>query len=311
MTVVSATDIDAWQEIASKHFVPLRCTTPQQTFTSTISSASLGEGISVCRIVGTGPIRVERTERLARNDDGDDVLLSLQIGSAGTVIQHERSAHVVPGTAVLYETNSPYVLDYPYPDQDLLVLRVERSRLGLRDRMIAAACGTALDRRHPGMSAFTGYLKGLQDEGESLDAGTRQELGAAAADLLAMVLRSLAGVERMSLGSDQALLSAVKAYAREHLADPALSVEQLAHAHHVSVRKIHSLFSLAGETPAAFVRGRRLRRAAALLSSRAQGQTVASVAAACGFQDPATFNRAFTREYGCPPSKWQSDMQTP
>lgn len=308
MAIFSAADIESWQEIASAQFVPLRCTTPEETFAATVSPVELGNDMSLYRITGTGPVRVERTEWLTRHDDGDDLLFSLQLGSTGLVSQHGRTARIAPGAAVLYETNRPYVLDYTQAGQDLLVLRVRRSRLGFRDRLIADSCGTTLDRQIPGMVAFAGYLQGLQAEDVILGPGTREELGGAAADLLAMVLRSLAGMHQTGWDSEQALLCAVKSYIRDHLADPGLTVDELSRAHHVSVRKIHALFAATGETPAAFVRTRRLRRAAALLSSRPiTGQTVTSVAAASGFMDPATFNRAFAREYGCPPSKWEPD----
>lgn len=303
MAVVRAAGIEAWQEISGRYFVPLHCTTPGRAFSASISPIRLAPDVSVCRI-GSGPVRVERTDRLVRHDDGDDLLLSLQLGSSGTVSQHGRTARIVPGAAALYETNRPYVLDHRHPGQDLIVLRVARSRLGVRDRLITGACGKTLDSRVPGMGAFTGYLRGLAED-SAPEAGIRPELGAAAADLLAMVLRSFAGIGHSGWDSDRALLAAVKSYILEHLADPGLSVDNLARAHHVSVRKIHALFAAAGQTPAAFVRTRRLQRAAALLPSRAaEGRTIAAVGAACGFADPATFNRAFMREYGCPPSEW-------
>jgi len=309
VAVISAADIGTWQEISSRHFVPLRCTTPGPVFTATISPVRLAPDVLVCRIA-SGPVRVERTDRLARRDDGDDVLMTLQLGSSGTVSQHGRTARITPGAAALYETNRPYVLDHPLRGQDLAVLRVSRTRLGVRDRLIADACGRSLDHRVPGMGAFGGYLRGLLAEDTALDAGARQELGATAAELLAMVLRSFAGIGHTGWDSDQALLAAVQSYIKDRLAGPGLSVEELARAHHVSVRKIHTLFSATGQTPAAFVRTRRLRRAAALLPARAAtGQTIAAVGAACGFPDPATFNRAFTREFGCPPSKWEPRPQ--
>src|SRR4051794_39311256 len=160
VTVVSAADIGAWQVIAGRHFVPLHCTTPGPTFTATISPVLLAPDVSVCRI-GSGPVRVERTDRLAQGNDGDDVLLSLQLSSSGTVSQHGRTARIVPGAAALYETNRPYVLDQPQPGQDLIVLRIGRERLGVRDRLIADVCGRTLDRQVPGMSAFAGYLRGM------------------------------------------------------------------------------------------------------------------------------------------------------
>lgn len=308
MVAVYASDISGWQDISSRHFVPLRCDSPEQAFRGSLVPLRLAEDVSLCRI-STGPVRVERTDRLAQQSDNDDVLLSLQLASSGTVRQHGRAARINPGCATLYETNRPYVLDHVQAGQELLVLRVGRDRLGIGDHLISEACGRTLDRRVPGMAAFSGYLRGVADDAE-LDDLARQDMARAGAELLSMVLRSFANLESNGWDSDAALLAALRSFMKDHFANPALSVEMLAREHHVSVRKVHSIFSDIGQTPAAVVRGLRLKRAASMLASRAPGQTVGSIGAVCGFPDPTTFNRAFLREFGCPPSKWQPSPQT-
>ncbi|AUI51951.1 hypothetical protein AC20117_15305 [Arthrobacter crystallopoietes] len=308
MAAVYASDIAGWQDISSKHFVPLRCASPEATFRGSLVPLRLADDVSLCR-VSTGPVRVERTDRLAQSSENDDVLLSLQLASSGTVRQHGRAAQINPGCAILYETNRPYVLDHLQTGQELLVLRVGRGRLGIRDRLISELCGRTLDRKVPGMAAFSGYLRGLADDAGA-DDFARQDMARAGAELLAMVLRSFAGLESNGWDSDAALLAALRSYINDHLANPALTVEMLAREHHVSVRKVHSVFSDIGQTPAVVVRGLRLNRAASMLASRAPGQTVASIGAACGIADPTTFNRAFLREFGCSPSKWQPSLQT-
>jgi len=59
--------------------------------------------------------------------------------------------------------------------------------------------------------------------------------------------------------------------------------------------------SLVGESPAAFVRRIRLEKAAYLLGS--SDLPVASVAASCGYVDPAAFARAVKREFGHTPQQ--------
>jgi AraC-like DNA-binding protein len=309
MTDVTVTDVLAWQDAASRAFVPLLCTAPEPGFVAHLESVSLSGGVSLAR-VQSGPLRVERPERLARRNDGDDILMSLQLQSTGAVQQHGRTAVLVPGTAALYETNRPYVLDQPHPGQDLIVLRVSRRSLGLKDRFVTNLCGRTIDQSVPGMAAFTGYVAGLVGGRGHLDDRARVELGQISTDLLSLALRSFAGVRQTSRSDDETLLESAKGYIRRYLADPDLTVERLASAENVSVRKLHDVFASIEETPAAYVRRRRMERATALLAARAQTrQSVGSIATACGFRDTSTFVRAFTRVYQCPPTQWAPGRQ--
>ncbi|MFC8522347.1 helix-turn-helix transcriptional regulator [Pseudarthrobacter sp. NPDC057230] len=102
-------------------------------------------------------------------------------------------------------------------------------------------------------------------------------------------------------------MESAKGYIRQYLADPDLSLDRLATAENVSVRKLHEVFAAIGETPAAYVRHRRMERATALLAARRQTrQSVGSIAIACGFRDTSTFVRAFTRVFQCTctPAQW-------
>lgn len=88
-----------------------------------------------------------------------------------------------------------------------------------------------------------------------------------------------------------------------HLAGD-LSLDALAKVAFFSPYHFHRLFKAeAGETLNAFVRRARVERAAALLRSSPE-RTLSSVAPECGFGSLASFSRAFKREYGIAPSRW-------
>lgn len=304
MAEITVTDVRAWQDAASDAFVPLRCTPRGPDFRARLESVPLSDGVSLTHI-RSGPLIVERTERLARSGDSDDLLMSLQLQSTGTVQQHGRTAELVPGAAALYETNQPYLLDQPGSGQDLIVLRVPRGRLGLKSRFVTELCGRTIDQSVPGMAAFTGYIAGLVTGSPTMNGLARRELGQISTDLLSLALRSFAGLHDTAWDDDQILLQSTKAYIRRNLADPDLSVEQLAQVQHVSVRKLHGVFSATGETPAAYVRRLRLEQATALLTARSvTRQGIGTIAAACGFRDTSTFTRAFIRAYRCTPTQW-------
>lgn len=58
-----------------------------------------------------------------------------------------------------------------------------------------------------------------------------------------------------------------------------------------------------GESPMAYLAKWRLKLGAEIL--QATGDSVAEVAAAVGYGSEAAFNRAFKREYGCPPAQFR------
>jgi AraC-like DNA-binding protein len=61
-------------------------------------------------------------------------------------------------------------------------------------------------------------------------------------------------------GPEEVLLDMMRTHVRDHLADPALRVEELARRHHVSVRRVYTLFERIETTPGAYLREQRLRR---------------------------------------------------
>lgn len=304
MSEMAVNDVRDWQAKTSHTFVPLKCTTDGTHFTASLRTVPLTADLSIAHI-RSGAVRVERTDELARHSEHDDLLLSLQLRSSGRIHQHGRTAQLAPGSACLYETHRPYILDHHHPDQDLLVLRVPRQHLGLDSRLLSQLCGRTIDPSVPGMSAFAGYALGLVEERSPLSQTIRGDLASLSIDLLGMALRSFAAQQPVGWGTDQALLESLKAHIKAQFADPGFSVEQLAAVHHISARKLHALFSAADCTPGAHLREARLDHAAKLLTVRsATRQTVASIARNSGFRDASTFTRAFTRAYGCSPTHW-------
>lgn len=304
MQEITATDVSSWQSAASRAFVPLVCTPLEAQFGARLATVQLSDGVYLSH-VRSGSLQVERTERLARHSESNDLLISLQLHSTGMVHQHGRTAKLKPGTAALYEVHQPYRLEQPQTGQDLLVLRVPRRSVGLKSTTISDICGRTIDQSNPGLTAFLGYLHGIVSTQAPVPNTSREQLGRISVDLLALTLRSFAEQQTSTRNNDGALLASAKNYMHRNMTNPELSVDSAAHAHHVSVRKLYDVFSSIDQTPAAYLRAVRLQRAKELLAAQQPGyRSVASIAAACGFNDPSTFTRAFTRAFGSSPTRW-------
>ena len=96
------------------------------------------------------------------------------------------------------------------------------------------------------------------------------------------------------------LLASVAALVDRRLHDAGFGIDAVAEALHLSPRHFRRRFvALAGQTPRAFLRQRRIERARALLAD--ESVRVADVAQAVGYADASAFGRAFRAVTGVAP----------
>ena len=225
----------------------------------------------------------------------------------GYIRQHDRFAELAAGTGVLVEARSPCERVSPTETRSL-TLRFSRELLPLRTAEITEACARSMDPAAPAMQMLSGYLGRLFEVADDLTAPQRLDAGRAAIDLLAMVLRDVTPSVPGGDGPEEVLLEMMRMHVREHLADPQLRVEELARRHHVSVRHAYTLFARIGTTPGAYLREQRLLAAQAMLSDPRYARLgMSDIAAAVGFRDLRTFERAFRRQYGMTPGGWRRE----
>lgn len=303
MVFLAAGSADEWQDVVSTCFVPLTCLAFEDAFTGTMLHTSLDDHTSVS-LVTTSGTSAERTARSARHATSDDLHLSLQVSSTGIVSQDGQRAVVRPGSVTTYATDRAYHLDYSQPGQQQLIIQVSRSSLGLPVEMIESSCRRL---RMPGISSarvLFDYVARLQRDGAAsvsytTDAQTTRDLAAA-------MIRSSYSAEPAMPRTDQGLLATIEDYMLHNASRQSLTVEEVAVRHGISRRKLYALFAAGDQTPADFIRRRRLRGAADMLTAVGRRLSVPEVAYAAGFADPDVFTRAFRREYGCTPRDYRS-----
>ena len=92
-----------------------------------------------------------------------------------------------------------------------------------------------------------------------------------------------------------------------HLDDPGLTAERIAREHHISTRHLNRVFHRKAQSPAAWIRQRRLHRSHTdLLQSQ---RSITEIAYRWGFGDAASFSKAFKRAYGMSPRAFRSDRK--
>jgi AraC family transcriptional regulator, positive regulator of tynA and feaB len=91
-----------------------------------------------------------------------------------------------------------------------------------------------------------------------------------------------------------------------------LTIDALAAAHFMSRRRLYQLFDDVGESPAEWIRSRRLQHAALLLRREGDASMgVSDISERSGFADATTFSRAFRRKYGVNPSDFRDPANIP
>jgi AraC-like DNA-binding protein/tetratricopeptide (TPR) repeat protein len=123
-------------------------------------------------------------------------------------------------------------------------------------------------------------------------------------DLSQKYQHSITSISENGLESEESrVLKKALEVVEKYIADPLFGVEMMAKEIGMSRASLHrKLKSASGISPSAFVRGVRLKRAAALLRNRTD--SVTQIAFAVGFEDQSNFSKSFKKQFGVTPSEY-------
>jgi len=248
---------------------------------------------------------VQRTEDVIARCPADSIAIYLALRGDAWFTSADGTYRLRPGEAVVCATDQPFA---------------RRFAGGLEELVVTVPC-----------SAFSGYVDASRAKPKvslfSAAGSTRRPGGgppSAAAEVsqYARALARLAGratrAQQPVPPDDHAVLdlaavltggraaapatahrAAARSYIEEHLTSPGLGAEQVAAAIGLSERQLSRVFAADGTSVPRHILTRRLCLAYSLLSSDRLGpETVADVAARCGFTSAAYFSHAFRRHFG-------------
>ncbi|WP_300008148.1 helix-turn-helix domain-containing protein [Pseudonocardia sp.] len=284
-----------WHEVICQAFVPL---TPHRTddapgFAARVETRPLHRVVrahirSRPQRTTHGPSEVSRT-------DGAYYFVNLQVAGRCAVRQGATESVVGPGQFTVVDTSEPYHFDFDAPWQ-MLSYRLPHDVLDGRPSALGRRLGGCFDAAGPGR-VVASILTSLWDVDTT--AGPAADLEHA---LASAVTATVAGGPVPDRPRDL-LRAAVLRHVRGRLGDRTLSVRSVCRRFGIAPRTLHAAFADGNGSFAATVRRLRLERSAALLADPDTTATVTAVALACGFDDPASFSRAFRREFGCTPTE--------
>jgi AraC-like DNA-binding protein len=294
-----------WQDVVCDSFVPVHVRPLRgDPFHGQIKADRLG-GVQVSH-VAADPSRVDRTARLIARSDAEYLLVGMIQRGSAVVGQDGRETVLRPGDMACYDTSRPYTLvcgeDFSMLEF-MLPHRLAHLDSGLTSEVTATRFSSA-----DGVGALVSPFLTRLAAHSSDYASSAGSLSRTAGDLLGtMLAERLPRLGGAASAARRTTVLRVRAYIDQHLADPDLTPEQIARAHHVSLRYLQKLFSEEETTMTAWIRQRRLEGCRRELAGPyAAHRTVASVGARWGFLDPAHFSRVFKAAYGLSPGEYRA-----
>lgn len=255
--------------------------------------------------VDCDPGEVRRTPRLIARGDGRQVFVAVQDSGVAQVEQDGRRTELRAGDIAFFETLRPFRTRFP-EEFRLKIFAVPRDLLGRPEADLGRLTARALRPGSGLPTVLSPFLSRLADTSEHYTGPVAERMADSAVNLLAAAAAEQLG-ERPSdgPGADRVLLLRVQGFVRWHLAEPGLTPEAVARAHHISVRYLHRLFEREGTSFGRWVRELRLRECRReLAGADPRGARVGSVARRWGFTSTAHFSRVFRRAYGTSPTEW-------
>jgi AraC-like DNA-binding protein len=299
-----------WTDLLCNVYVQLDCDAPRDDrFDGTIRRdrvASLD-----LSVVDSGPQRVMRTPRQIAKASEDYFLVSIQTAGTGRVRQDGREAALRPGDFALYDSTRPYELEFAEPFQQLvLMLPGEQLRSLVRDTQRLTA--TAVCGRQGAGQLLIGMLDTLRKDVDRLQPASAAAVADGVVNILVAGLRTLPAANQPGLSDLAAYhLERIKAYVRDNLRDPELSIGTLSRALQLSPGHIHRLFQREPLPLGHTIWAQRLEACRCELGDPQQGhRSITEIAFGWGFNGAAHFSRAFKERFGVSPREWRASKSS-
>ncbi|MET7475257.1 helix-turn-helix domain-containing protein [Streptomyces sp. NPDC005648] len=250
-----------------------------------------------------GRDRALQGHRLSARADGE----YLFVGVRGHTPAVERAEDVslTPGDICFYDADRPPSLDLPVRAR-LKVFLLEHETLGLEEHVVRRVLGAPVGRSSRLGGLLSPFLSELADTVVTSPPAIGEMLTRHTVSLLTALVAERSGEDGTAAREARSpLFAPILRFVDRHLADPDLSPETIATAHHISVRYLHRLFQDEGTTVGRWIQRRRLEECRRELTHRAPGRpTIAAVAGRWGFPSAPHFSRVFRATYGMSPSEW-------
>jgi AraC-like DNA-binding protein len=246
--------------------------------------------VDLARVSGSAH-SVRRTRRVIERSPAGAIAVYLTLRGDAWFESVDRMYALHPGNILISETDQPFSRGFGHGLEELVV-KVDRAALPEVPRLsrpvIASFHDSGTNDRYARALARITSRATRMDRPLPTDERT-------VLDLIAVV--AAGGTTAPSI----AHRAAARSYIEEHLTDPAMGAEQVAKAIGISDRQLSRVFAANGVSIPRHILSRRLDLAYSMLfraASAEETQTVADIAARCGFTSVTYFSHAFRQRFG-------------
>ncbi|MDP5225796.1 MULTISPECIES: helix-turn-helix domain-containing protein [Arthrobacter] len=307
VSLIHGHDFSTFQRMVSSSFVPLEVHSDRnEAFHSSLRSAST-QDFHLVELTAGGH-RAERTQELIAQGGGGFFKVSLILEGSSLLIQDRNQVFLRPGDLAVYDTSRPYSLLSDEPSR-LIVAMFPKSALTIPEAQVRQL--SAVNLAAPGQlgSLAAAVLAQVGGKLDQLAGPFGVRIAHSCLDILSTALAFTLGTTAEGHDPHERLLREIHGYIDHHLASPDLAPGTIAAAHYISTRHLHGLFRSQGVTVAGWIRQQRLARCRRELSDPVLlNRSVASIAAAWGFPDPAHFSRTFKAAFGESPRDFRARL---
>jgi AraC-like DNA-binding protein len=248
--------------------------------------------------------RVMRSPSLVRASEvGYLKIVAPFVGCAG-VEQKGREAWVTPDQWSIYDTTDSYAVANPVRVEHLIVM-LPKDRLTERglalDPLMARRLGGTGGVARLALETMRSAYRELPGMSET----AAQGVGDAITQFVHLAMLDLAGIGT-AMTQREALRERIKQHVTDHLGDPDLSVDGIAHALNCSRRHLYNAFAEEPDGVAGYILRRRLEACRRTFGDRGSShRSITDIALSFGFSNMAHFSRVFRSHLGLPPSDYR------
>jgi AraC-like DNA-binding protein len=294
---------EAWTELATKAHIPtLVDSSHRANFVARLDSHEFG----ILRLsqLTFPPLRARGSAEVRRSTP--DVLLVTQVKRGSLTARSDERVQSAPaGSILVLDPSRPNTVVNPV-DLTHTVLQLPTEALGLSRAQIEALQAVPMSAGESIGGVLAYVFDDLLRNGERYAPAVVAQLTSTVIDLLGTAARVAAGTGGRAALPEASRLAQLYAFMQQRLADPALTPFAIAEAHSISLRQLNRILQSDGESPSDWIRRQRLDRCRRdLVDPILASRPVAAIGARWSFADPATFNRAFRRQFGMPPGEYR------
>lgn len=269
-----------------------------------IDVVDFGPDVRLLRNVGAS-VQITRDAKHVRMDAPEYTAIGFQRSGANILSIGGLDTQTSAGHLSCVDITRPYsYLERGLGAHDSLI--VSNRQLNVSVDLVRAAAPTL--KLSPLYDLVRSYAARLFEATRDLDEKPRLLAGQATVTLVRALLGTAAQGRTGLDAMDEALDLRITLYIDAHLGDHDLVAEQIAGAHHISLRHLYSAWTQAGhDRPImAWILHRRLQQARERLTDDSRS-SIEKIAHDCGFRNASHFGRRFRESFGVSPGHCRTD----